>query len=185
MKTILNVFIIIVTSLCLAASVGAQSAISEKAGDTDQPALDRAAQDGVQQQKSKEYRSAIKLKGLPLVTQSGKKIGTMKGVKTDNQTGKIHFFTFTRHDTDGKKQATALPYGTFMLKKDHAVLVVPPDKVRSAPEQAQSTDKEYMRTPFSLQRSSLEGKNHKQSGGASRQSRKQAPNQGLFDRNEL
>ncbi|HKJ65842.1 MAG TPA: PRC-barrel domain-containing protein [Desulfopila sp.] len=94
---------------------------------------------GTAQQTSKDTHT-IGLEGLPVTTPTGKKIGEMKGITVDKQTNRIHFFSFTPQD--GK--TVLLPYGSLRMESDRAVMLVPTEKISSAPMQQNRTDEAYL-----------------------------------------
>jgi sporulation protein YlmC with PRC-barrel domain len=132
MKNLTSTFIAVVAMLALAIPLYAAG------GDYDK----KSEQAGATQ------LSVEKIKSMEVVTQTGEKIGEIKTVRTDTQTGEITFVTVSKGGVLGiGGEEIAVPFDALQFDQTNgqATLLVSESKLENAPQQANMSDAEFQR----------------------------------------
>ena len=99
------------------------------------------------QMQSGQMITADKLEGMTVVSQEGEKIGKIKEITIDKQSGEVSFVTFSKGGFLGMgADEIAAPLSAFEFSDEEARLTVNQSKLDNVPQQAAgATDSDYQR----------------------------------------
>lgn len=120
----------------------------------DEPGMksDSQQKTGLTQQQSGQMQTgqritADELEGMDVVSQNGEKIGEIKKITSDKQSGPAQFVILSRGGILGiGAEKIAVPLSAFEILGDQARLNVDESKLKNVPQQkAEATDSDYLR----------------------------------------